>query len=68
MNINWRIILNELKEHGATQAEIADAVGLSQGAINQLKSGVIKEPRYSAGVRLLEFYEDTKERSAEDKA
>lgn len=64
---NWRLILSDLKNLGITQAEIADAVGLSQGAINQLKSGAVNEPRYTAGVRLLKFYEEAKKDAEEQK-
>ncbi|KKK65985.1 hypothetical protein LCGC14_2968630 [marine sediment metagenome] len=48
---------------GETEQSIADkvtakGVKVTQGTINRIRNGVIREPRYSLGAVLIELYED----------
>lgn len=37
--MNWPQIIEEIQSHGLTQKQIADAIGISQGYISDLKNG-----------------------------
>ena len=52
-----------LSSRGETEQSIADkvtakGVKVTQGTINRIRNGVIREPRYSLGAVLIELYED----------
>lgn len=51
----WQKILKSLKDKGWTQTDIANECNISQSAVQQINSGIIKEPRYSVGKRLIEL-------------
>lgn len=51
----WQKILKSLKDKGWTQTDIAYECNISQSAVQQINSGIIKEPRYSVGKRLIEL-------------
>ena len=60
--MNWNEIINELCEHGLSEAEIASrlelaGVKVSQASINRLKRGLIKNPRYEFGDALKALHE-----------
>ena len=51
-----------LIDRGETEQSIADkvtakGVRVTQGTINRIRNGVIREPRYSLGAALIELYE-----------
>lgn len=68
MQTNWKAVIGDLKSHGLTQAQIAEAVGVTQSAINLLNIGSTKEPRHSVGVRLLELRDDVRTRGTKRQA
>lgn len=50
---NWSALLLEMQSAGMKQAEIADAVGLSQASVSDLMNGKVKTTEYSRGLRIL---------------
>lgn len=52
-DINWQQVINNLRESGMAQAEIAEQCKVSQAAIQQLNSGKTKEPKFSIGEKLI---------------
>ena len=50
---NWSALLQEMQTAGMKQAEIAEAVGLSQASVSDLMSGKVKTTEYSRGLRIL---------------
>jgi len=52
----WKQLITELEACGLTQEKIGQAVGLSQGAISQIKNIAGREPAYRAGARLVELH------------
>jgi predicted XRE-type DNA-binding protein len=50
---NWSALLQEMQASGMKQAEIAKAVGLSQGSVSDLMNGNVKTTEYSRGLRIL---------------
>ena len=55
MVMNFRTLISDLIGSGLTQAQIAAAVGggCRQSTISDLHRGVIKEPTYSRGLKLV---------------
>ncbi len=51
----WQRIIAALESAGKTQREIAKAVGLSPGALNDLAKGRSREPKLDAALRLREM-------------
>ena len=51
-----------------TETEIADAVGTTQATINRIKLGVINEPKYSVGVKLVELHRRVSRRKTKRRA
>lgn len=58
--MDWIKLLSEISSAGATQKETADFCGCSQSTISELSRGEIKEPGFSIGKKLIEFYEQRK--------
>lgn len=54
--MNWKQIIDEIKSTGMTQREIADEIGVSVGALSELKDGKICDPRWSRGDALLALH------------
>lgn len=54
--MDWNKIVAEIKEAGLTQAQIADAVGVSAGTLSELCSGKVSEPKWSRGDALLSLH------------
>lgn len=53
---NWQQVLTELDQSGISQQEIAKFAGCSQPTISELARGLIREPKYSIGKRLIELH------------
>lgn len=54
--MDWNQIVCEIKEHGLTQAQIADAIGVSVGTLSELCSGKVSEPKWSKGDALISLH------------
>lgn len=57
--MDWKKLLTDLIESGMTQTAIADAIGLTQGAISQVlndTSGKRKGFQYEPGSKLVELH------------
>lgn len=54
--MNWKKIIEEIKEKGYNEKEIAEIVDSTQPTINRLKNGLIKEPLYTLGIRLINLH------------
>lgn len=50
---NWSALLLEMQSAGMKQAEIADAIGLSQASVSDLMNGKVKTTEYSRGLRII---------------
>jgi predicted XRE-type DNA-binding protein len=50
---NWSALLKEMQAAGLKQAEIAEAIGLSQASVSELISGKVKTTEYSRGLRII---------------
>ncbi len=49
VNIDFAVLIDELKEAGINQKTLADRVGCSEFIISRLKSKDLDEPKYSPG-------------------
>jgi hypothetical protein len=58
--VNWPDLIFDLLRAGLSEARIAAKIGASGCAVNKLKNGHIKEPRYGWGVRLVNLHESYK--------
>jgi transcriptional regulator with XRE-family HTH domain len=54
--VDWNKIVAEIKETGLTQAQIADAIGVSAGTLSEICSGKVSEPKWSRGDALLAIH------------
>ena len=63
--MNWKNIIAELQSLGATQAEIAERVGKTQGWVSSVANGKIGDLRYSDGNELLKLHEELRARSVD---
>ena len=54
--INFQQIIQDLREAGITQQQIAQEVGLSQPRVAHRSARETSEPAYSAGVALVELH------------
>jgi transcriptional regulator with XRE-family HTH domain len=54
--MDWNKIVAEIKETGLTQAQIADAIGVSAGTLSEICSGKVSEPKWSRGDALLAIH------------
>ena len=52
---NLKQIITSLENSGMRQADIAEAVGTSQGHISSIKSGAVPNPSYLIGSRLIQL-------------
>lgn len=50
---NWGHLLAQMCETGMTQAEVGEAVGLSQASVSEMLRGFIKTTDYKRGVRII---------------
>ena len=56
MDIDWKNIIREAQaRHGLTQVQLADLVRCTQAHISCLKAGLVTDPRYSLGSKLVEL-------------
>ena len=56
--MDWNKIVAEIKETGLTQAQVADAVGVSVGTLSELCSGKVSEPKWSRGDALIALHSE----------
>ena len=54
--MDWNKIVAEIKETGLTQAQIADAIGVSAGTLSEICSGKVSEPKWSRGDAILAIH------------
>lgn len=54
--MDWNKIVAEIKETGLTQAQIADAIGVSAGTLSEICSGKVSEPKWSRGDALIALH------------
>ncbi len=59
----WKKLISELEASGMKQGEIGKAVGLTQGAISQIKNIEGRQPTYRAGTLLVRLHERTVKRA-----
>lgn len=52
----WKELITQLEAEGVSQREIGEYVGLTQGAVSQLKLVDGREPSYHVGVKLIELH------------
>ena len=57
MNINWQRIALELRKHMPLE-QASRKLGHHKGWLNQLARGEVQEPKFSDGLRLLDFTHD----------
>jgi predicted transcriptional regulator len=50
---DWGVLLKEMRGSGMTQAQIAEAVKLSQASVSDLINGEVKTTEYTRGLRIL---------------
>jgi hypothetical protein len=55
--INWQLLILKLRKH-IHYGALAKEVGCNYQHILRLSRGDVKEPKWSAGVKLLDFYYD----------
>lgn len=55
----WNKLITDLESSGMTQEEIGNAVGVTQGAISQIKNIESREPSYNVGVKLIALHRRT---------
>ena len=56
ISINWRKLIDDLVKSGLTQSQIGEKCGVTQAAIQLIKSGKTNEPKHSLGERLLALH------------
>lgn len=63
---NWKTLIAEMREHdkNLTLQEIADATGMSKGAVHDLVTGRGKQVLYDTGMQLMDFYKRVMRRKA----
>ena len=54
--MDWRELIGALKAAGFTQAQIGEAVGLTQASVSALYRGETADTCYSVGQRLVELH------------
>lgn len=54
--MDWKTLISEAREHGMTQKEIGDAIGLSQPSIVDVLNGNTKELKWGNGQRLIALH------------
>lgn len=52
--VDWPLLLVYLRKHNGPLSRLAPRVGMCEKTINRLARGEIAEPRFSAGVALLD--------------
>lgn len=50
---NWGALLRQMRETGMTQAEVGEAVGLSQASVSEMLNGKVSTTDYVRGLRIL---------------
>ena len=56
VSMNFSTLIKELKQAGLSQTEISQQIGCDQSYISRIQSGVITDPGYSYGVKLVEIH------------
>jgi len=51
--MNWKTLIKQLQATGYTETQIAEVARTSQPTINRLKKGVVLDPGYELGRRLV---------------
>ncbi|MBL8506024.1 MAG: helix-turn-helix domain-containing protein [Methylobacillus glycogenes] len=54
--MNWKKLIQELSEAGVTQVEMAKHCDCGQSTISEISRGLIKNPAYGIGVKLVELH------------
>jgi len=52
----WNQKIKKILDKGMNQTELASFVGVSQGYISRMKSGLKEDPRQSVAVKIDELY------------
>lgn len=60
----WTKIIDEIREGGLRDPEIARLMSVNQSTINRLRHGKLTDPPYSLGRRLLKLRQQTARRLA----
>ena len=55
--INWQMLVLKLRKHKSIR-QIAIELEMDGQGLQKLSRGVMKEPKFSAGVKLLDYYYD----------
>ena len=58
-DMNWKILISDLMNHGVKQQEIARLCGCSQTTVSEILNGATREPRYSLGRELIALHTKT---------
>lgn len=64
----WKTIIKDLSESGWTQDAIQRETGISQAMLSSMLNGVIKEPTWTRGERLLALHRRVMRRIAKKAA
>jgi hypothetical protein len=55
-NTDFQRIILDLVKAGWRETGIANAIGVTQSNISQIKRGLVKQPRYDLGVALVQLH------------
>ena len=53
-----KLVTRVLSRHAMTEAALGKILGISQSAVSRLKSGIVHEPGWSVGQRLIELSDE----------
>ena len=67
--MDWIKLISDISAKGATQKAMADRCRCGQSTISEIARGEIKNPAYSTGKALLDYYDElaAEERNAPDR-
>ena len=54
--MNWKSLIQDLRDRGYTYQQIADNVAMSRGAVHDLHTGRVNSVLYEAGARIVELH------------
>lgn len=54
--MDWPQLIKELADAKVTQAQIAEACGVTQSTVSEVSRGIIKSPSYTFGTRLIALH------------
>lgn len=56
MNLDWQQIVLNIRNNGISGATIARKVGCHHAHILNMASGIVQEPKFSTGIKLLDMH------------